>query len=304
MSYENSSAEVEGVENGVEIEIIDDTPEQDRGRTPAPETADEGELDTYSAKVQKRIDRLNHKFHDERRAREALERQHQEAVALTQGVLADNEKLRQTLTWGQQAYVKEMKAKVEYAEQLAQDKYRRAHSEGDTDGMVAAQKIFSEAATHRSQLEQYVSGMEQNALQTPQTPVHSAVTPQPAPVQQTAPRDLKAEEWASRNPWFGTDEEMTPFACGLHNKLVNSGYDPTSDEYYQKVDSRMREVFPKSFDSPTQQRRTSTVAPVSRSTAPSKITLTQSEVALAKQLGISLESYAKQKAKGAQVNGR
>ena len=198
--------------------------------------------------------------------------------------------------------VKEMKAKVEYAEQLAQDKYRRAHSEGDTDGMVAAQKLFSDAAIHRGQLEQYVTGMEQNALQTPRVPVHREPTPQPAPVQQ-APLDPKAAKWASENQWFGTDEEMTSLAYGLHEKLVKNGYDPTSDEYYQKVNARMREKFPENFE-PPQQRRTSAVAPVSRSTAPNKITLTQSEVALAKQLGITPELYAQHKAKGAIVNGR
>jgi len=282
----------------VEIEVVDDTPEEDRGRAPLKAEAEsdhEDEIENYSEKVKKRINQLNHRIHDERRAKEALARQNEEALRLAQTVYQENERLKQTLSWGQQEYTREAEAKIDYAQKLAEDKYRRAYETGDTDGVLEAQRELNQAAIQKAQLQQQVAAaVQQNSLQREEVPVYSAPEQQyrEQPVQQ--PRDHRAEDWASRNPWFGKDEEMTSFAYGLHQKLVNNGYDPTSDEYYQKIDSRIREVFPQNFK---QSRKSSTVAPASRSTGSRKVTLTASQVAIAKRLGVPLEAYAKYAAK-------
>lgn len=292
--------ESEGTE--VEIEVVDDTPEEDQGRAKLADGSDEqeAELDNYSEKVQKRINQINHKYHDARREKEALERQNAEAIKLAQTILAENERLKQTLTWGQQEYTKEAQAKIEYAEKLAEDKYRRAYEAGDTEGTLTAQRELNKIEIEKSKLVDYVNSslQGQGALQQENNQVYSNPTPAPEPP--TAPRDYRAEEWASRNPWFGKDEEMTSLAYGLHQKLVNSGVDPTSDEYYQQIDSNIRSRFPERFN---RQKKSSPVAPVGRTTAPKKVTLTASQVAIAKRLGVPLEVYAKHAAKGATING-
>jgi hypothetical protein len=292
--------EVGGEDEAPEIEIIDDTPEEDRGRKPLQaETvpdAQEDELETYSAGVKKRINQLSHRYHDERRAKEELARQNQEAIALAQSILAENQQLKQTLTWGQQEYVNEVKAKIEYAEKLAEDKYRKAYESGDTEGVLAAQKELQQAGLQKERLADFKPPIQESAqtpLQTQQAPVYNA--PQAAQQRYTPPPvDAKAEEWATRNPWFGEDAEMTSLAYGLHSKLVNSGVNTQSDEYYAAIDKRMREVYPEYFG---KAKKSSPVAPAGRSTSTKKVTLTATQVALAKRLGVSLEDYAKHAAK-------
>jgi hypothetical protein len=128
-----------------------------------------------------------------------------------------------------------------------------------------------------------------------------APAPEEKPVAQIQqPVDEKAISWTRNNDWFGSDDEMTSFALGLHNKLVKAGVDPRSDEYYDKVDARVREVFPEKFNSEetadaSTQRTTkrNVVAPATRSTAPRKVVLSQSQVNIAKRLGVPLELYAR-----------
>lgn len=300
MSIEEGIAvEVGDDDNTPEIEIIDDTPEEDRGRKPLQEPENneqEEELDSISAGVKKRINQLSHRYHDERRAKEALARQNQEAIALAQSILEENQRLKQTLSWGQREYLNEATAKVEFAEKLAEDKYRKAYESGDTEGVLSAQKELQQTALQKEKLSTFVppiSDYEQNYLQQQQTPVYNA--PQPAYVPPSSPPvDAKAEEWAARNPWFGEDAEMTSLAYGLHSKLVNSGVDTQSNEYYAAIDKRMREVYPEYFG---KAKRSSPVAPAGRSTSTKKVTLTATQVALAKRLGVSLEDYAKHAAK-------
>ena len=301
---EHLKAEAE--EQGFEIEVIDDTPEPDQGRKPftAQEEAEhEDEVENYSEKVQKRINQLNHKFHDARREKEALERQNAEAIRVAQAILEENKKLKETLSWGTQEYTRAEQSKIEMAQKLAEDRYRRAYEAGDTEGTLEANKELSSLAVQKDRIDAMVQ-QSQNfpaynpPLQEQNTPVYN-----PQPVQQAAPtktRDPKAEDWATRNPWFGKDEEMTSLAYGLHQKLVNSGVDPTSDEYYQSIDSGIRQRFPEKFDRP---KKASPVAPAGRTTAAKKVTLTASQVAIAKRLGVPLEVYAKHAAKEQNLNG-
>lgn len=294
----------------VEIEVVDDTPEPDRARAPLKaepkeEEAQEEEMDKYSESVQKRMNQLTHRYHDERRAREAIERQNQEAIQLAQAVLAENERLQKAYQEGSQDYLKQVQYKIDYAQKLADDKFRKAYEAGDTEGLLEAQKLRDDIALEKSRLENFVLPQVNNApLQTQQQPVYNETNVVSRPPQ--APqRDEKAEDWAAKNPWFGADEEMTSLAYGLHSKLVKSGIDPTSDEYYATIDKRMRDVFPDYFGKPKEKPKASSpVAPAGRTTAGKKMTLTATQVALAKKLGVPLEQYAKHVAKlQEQANG-
>ena len=288
-------------DTGVEIEVVDDTPEEDRGRTPLEaETEHEEEVENYSKKVQKRIDQLNHRMNDERREKERLAREHAEALRIAQTFHNRVQQLENTLTWGQQEYTKEAQDRIDISHKMAQDKYKRAFESGDTDGVLEAQSELFELANQKNQLnnltpivqpQQYTN----TPLQQENTPVYSQPTA-PAP----QPRDYKAEDWATRNPWFGKDEEMTSLAYGLHQKLVNEGFDPTSDEYYQAIDGGIQKRFPEKFNRP---KKSSPVAPAGRTAASKKVTLTASQVAIAKRLGVPLEVYAKHASKGATING-
>ena len=301
-------------DDSLEYEIVDDTPPEDKNKKPLPETvaetpveAHEDELDNYSDGVKKRFNQLTHRYHDERRAKEAMQREHEQAIKLAQTIYEENQRLHQTLTWGQKEYIKSELSKHDYAQRLAEDKYRKAYEAGDTEGVLTAQREMQEAAIQR---ERVASGnipmpppeIQNNSLQQAQVPVYNQ--PQVEPERPAAPqRDIKAEEWASKNPWFGADKEMTSLAYGLHSKLVDSGVDPQSDEYYSTIDKRMKEVFPEYFGVKPKPRPSSPVAPAGRSTASRKVTLTATQVALAKRIGVPLEVYAKHVAKLEQANG-
>ena len=294
--------------NDIEIEIVDDTPEHDRGK--APLKADENEehekeLDTVASEsVQKRFNQLTHRYHDERRAKEALERQNQEALQLAQAVLAENDRLQKIYQAGSQDYLQQVQTKIEYAQRLAEDKFRKAYEAGDTDGLIEAQRLHDEVALEKTRLENVSASLANVPLQPQQQPVYN--TPNVEQQRPQAPqRDVKAEDWAAKNPWFGADEEMTSLAYGLHSKLVKSGIDPTSDEYYTAIDRRMRDVFPDYFGKPKERPKgSSPVAPAGRTTAGKKLTLNATQVALAKKLGVPLETYAKHVAKlQEQANG-
>lgn len=295
----------EADDSGFEIEVVDDTPELDQGRKPLSaqeEEEREEELESYSDKVKKRINQINHKYHDERREKERYAREREEAIRYAESIRAENERLRNTLNWGTQEYTKAEQAKIEMAQKLAEDKYRKAYEAGDTEGTLAASKELSALAVQKDRadvmVQQAINTQQYSpSLQQQDTAVYS---PQPEPKAPVRTPDPKAEDWAARNPWFGKDEEMTSLAYGLHQKLVNSGIDPTSDDYYQQIDSGIRQRFPEKFERP---KKASPVAPAGRTTASKKVTLTASQVAIAKRLGVPLEVYAKHAAKEQNLNG-
>ena len=138
----------------------------------------EEELDKHSLDVKKRIKQLSHRYHDERRAKEEALRQNEEAIRLAQNILAENERLKQTLTWGQQEYVNEVNAKIDYAQRLAEDKYRRAYESGNTDELLAAQKEMQDAAIQKSRMENFTPPVnqsipEQSSLQRAESQVYT-----------------------------------------------------------------------------------------------------------------------------------
>jgi hypothetical protein len=176
----------------------------------------------------------------------------------------------------------------------AKSKYKEAYESGDSEAITEAQANLTTAAMRAER----VNNIKSPALQQEKTDVQTQQEERSDPVATAAP-DYKAQEWQQKNQWFGKDEEMTSFALGLHTKLINSGINPKSDEYYERLNSRIRQVFPESFesektvDAPTSRPAKSNVAPATRSTAPKKIVLTQTQVNLAKRLGVPLELYAR-----------
>ena len=281
----------------VEIEVEDDTPPEDRGRKASapPEDVTESELKNYSDVVKKRISNLSKGIHDERRAKEEAMRQQQALESYAKNLIDENNKLKGTVDKNQTTMLEQAKQTVAREMEVAKQKYKQAYESGDSDAVVEAQEALTTAKIRADK----VANFKPAPLQRSETPVQ---VPQQA-IERQEVRDEKATSWAEENSWFGSDDEMTAFALGLDSKLKKEGVDPQSDTYYEKINSRMRQVFPDQFDdgveeelSSTQRKSSNVVAPATRSTAPNKIRLTQSQVAIAKKLGVPLETYAKQAA--------
>jgi hypothetical protein len=282
----------------VEIEVVDDTPKADRGRTAseAPEEVTNEELENYSDKVKKRIQHFSKGYHDERRAKETAEREREELERYTKQLVDENKTLKGSVDKSHNTLVESAKQQVKTELAMAKKQYTQAYEAGQSEEMVEAQAALNSAQIRADKVEN-LKLREETTLQTPSNTEESRkATP-------TIQRDPQAIAWADNNSWFGADDEMTAFALGLHTKLTKEGTNPRSDEYYEKIDSRMRQVFPDQFDEsiedePVEQKKKSSnvVAPATRSTSPRKVTLSQTQVALAKRLGVSLEDYAKQAA--------
>jgi hypothetical protein len=280
-----------------EIEIVDDTPPEDRNRTPMaepPKDFADDELAKYDASVQQRIKHFTKGYHEERRAKEAAFREREEALRIAQSIVEENKKLKGSLGQNQAAVLDSYKKLAANDLEKAKAKYKEAYESGDSDAITEAQANLTTAAMRAER----VNNIKAPALQREKTDVQTQQEERNEFVE-APPPDYKAQEWQQKNQWFGKDEEMTSFALGLHTKLINSGINPKSDEYYERLNNRLRQVFPESFesektvDAPTSRPAKSNVAPATRSTAPKKIVLTQTQVNLAKRLGVPLELYAR-----------
>jgi hypothetical protein len=285
--------EIEG--EAVDIEEVDDTPEEDRDRAPMPkELVDELEADDlgeYSEKVKQRLKQLKKVWHDERREKERVQREQEEAVNVARRVLDENRALKNTLSVGETRLLDSYKAAADRDMAAARRDYVAAHETGDSEGLVAAQERITAAAMRTQQLNDYKPTLQQ--------PVEQVYQPQAAPVTQRV--DPKTEAWQKRNTWWGSDAEMTAAALGLHQKLEQQHGKAFvgSDEYWRSVDTTMQRRFPEYFgdSKPAKgdKRRPSTVvAPATRSTASRKVVLTKSQVALAKKFGLTPEQYARE----------
>jgi len=283
----------------VDIEIEDDTPPQDRNREPLPkEIVDELEQDDlseYSERVRERMAQLKKGYHDERRIKEAAEREREEALRFAQQIAAENKRLKTTLSSGEETYIKTIASALQQQLEVAKQDYRNAYNAGEADKIIEAQTKMNDAQFRLSQVENYQPKFK-NTLHEDDPSVYSQSS-QP----QVPKPDQRALRWQDNNKWFGSDEEMTSLALGLHEKLVRSGVDPTSDEYYRRIDSTMRKRFPEYWDdssleqetpAPRTSKPSTVVAPATRSTAPKKIKITKTAAALARKLGISPEQYA------------
>jgi len=289
----------------VEVEIVDDTPEKDRGRKPLDrdvEDPTDEEIESYSEGVQKRIKELTHARHDERRAKESLFREKQELERLAQHMVSENTKLKEYVKSGTEQYAASIKQVADGELENAKRQYKAAYESGDADALVAAQEAMTDAKMRTEAAKNFRAPPLQDAETTVQT--------QP---QVSRPEiDEKTVRWQAKNQWFGSTgyEEHTSFALGLHQKLVNSGLDPRSDEYFERIDARMKSTFPEVFGSEDKprsgdgsKRPSSVVAPATRSTGARKIQLTPTQVALAKRYGLTPQQYANEVAKLEKSNG-
>ena len=287
----------------VEIEVVNDVPLGDRNRkqtTPLEVTDDE--LDSYSNKVKKRIQHISKGYHDERRAKEQALREREELERYARVLIDENQKLKGSVDKGHNALIESAKKQVQGEVQTAKQKYKEAYEAGQTDDIIAAQEGLNAAQIRMDKVNNLAprAQPEPAALQNETASVQQQKIP--TTPQQQPSRDEKAEEWRNDNSWFGSDDEMTASALGYHSKLVKEGVDPRSDEYYEKVNARMRKLFPENFDEDIEdteepqkvKKAANVVAPATRSTAPIKVHLSGTQIALAKKLGVSLADYAKQ----------
>ena len=287
----------------LEIEIVDDTPQEDRGRKALTESAEptEEELEEYSEKVKARIAKLNHATHDERREKERAQRERDEAVALAQQLFQERQNQNRYIANGEQVFAATAKERASLALNQAKRAYKDAYEAGDGDKMAEAQEAISRATMAQQDAERFrpTQSVQQNTGQVPTAPVYTQPTPQ-----QAAPTpDEHAVTWAKKNTWFGHDSdagrEMTAFAYGVHDSLLAQGIDPVADatEYYTRINKRVREKFPEHQwgDAPQKQPSPTVVAAVTRTPRnTTKVVLNQSQISLAKRLGLSPEQYAKE----------
>lgn len=284
-------------EEGFEIEVEDDTPPQDRNRTPSEpefvEKLDKDELDEYSESAKQKIAGFRKIYHDERREKERALREHEEAITLAQRLLEENRALKGKVTTSEQQALDSYMTSADRELEMAKKDYREAYEAGDSEKLVDAQERMT---TAKIKADRALSISEQRALQKREVDVQI-----PQQKQQTV-RDSKAETWRDKNSWFGQDDEMTSLALGLHEKLVkeNGMAYATTDEYYKRIDETMRKRFPENFESndddkPAARTKPSTVvAPASRSTSSKRIKLSTSQQAIAKKLGLTNEQYARE----------
>ena len=278
-----------------EIEVVDDTPEAHRNRKPMtepPKEVTDEELAKYDEGVRKRIQHFTKGYHEERRAKEAAQREKEEALRLAQQLVEENKKLKGSLSQGQNALLEQAKKVIANELEAAKRKYKEAYEAGDSDALVAAQEELTAVKLKSDRVNNFRPAPvqeEENTVQTvPQTP--------PAPQV-----DPKLRAWQDENPWFGPNKRMTAYALGFHEELVADGIPAGSDDYYKAIDTEMRARFPDMFesgkaeteDAPTPPKKSNVVAPATRSTAPKKIVLTKTQVDIAKRLGVPLELYAR-----------
>jgi len=286
----------ENLKEADQIELdLDDAEEtevdlSDAGDDEAPlAAAEDDQFEKAESNTQKRIDRLTKKM------REA-ERREEEALRYAQNVKTEAEHLKSRMNTLDTNYVNEYSSRVESEMGTAEQALARAIEIGDTNGVVEAQRNITKLAIENDRANQAKMQQQRHAQQ--EQAQRQQQVQQPMPQQQPRRPDPKAEDWASRNDWFGSDEAMTYAAFGVHKKLVeNEGFDPQSNEYYSELDKRMKEEFPHKLKTGESRRPAQTVASVSRSasgrSSGKKVRLTPSQVAIAKKLGVPLEEYAK-----------
>ena len=297
MSTENINTDIDlDLSDDIEVEIVDDTPEQDRDKARRPDgmepnIPDDDEIASYSDSVQKRIKKLRYDFHEERRGKEEAKRMSDEAIRTAQKLHEDNLMLRRTIEEGEGILINQAKQRLAMQLQQAKSQYTNAYELGDGDAIAEAQMKMTDLKNEEYRL---------NGIK----PQKAIVTPSPVPQQlpQKEKASTKAVDWSASNQWFGTDRDMTAYALRVHEDTIREGVAPDSNEYYNRIDDSIRRVFPEKFAGARSEDRTprkqvsNVVAPGGRQSTgnPRKVTLSSTQVALAKRLGLKPEQYAAQ----------
>jgi len=278
----------------IELEIEDDTPPEDRGRQPLPEPLREelekDDLEAYDEEVKIKLKQMRKVWHDERREKEAADRERQEALRVAQALMHENQRIKTILDTGGKEYASTLQKAASLELEMARRAYKEAYDSGDSDAIMSAQEKLTDAGFRVKQAENF----RMPTLQPQEYVVQNA------PQTQEAPPNPKLAAWQERNDWYGKDDEMTAAALGLHEKLKKSGeVQIGSDEYYAILDRTIRRRFPEHFEEPGLKAKTdartkpsTVVAPAVRSTAPQRIRLKQSQVNIARRLGLTPEQYA------------
>jgi len=285
------------------VEVEDSTPEQDRNKPPLPEKVREelynDELEDYSTKVKKKLLQMKKLAHDERREKEAVLREQNETVEFTKRVMEENKRLKSTLSNSEKNVLVSVTKAVEMEMEAAKKAYREAYDSGDTDKVMEAQERLTSATLKADKVKNFRPApveRQENVVQTPQPRVER-------------PReDPSAVAWQQDNPWFGEDEEMTSLALGLHAKLQREGVRVSSQEYYDRINRTIRQRFPEKFGDAEEQddrpsRRSSVVAPATRTTSSKRVKLSTGELNLAKKFNLTPEQFAAEKIKLEAANG-
>ena len=304
--FPDEKEEVSAAADDFEIEIEDDTPAEDRDRQPLPkdivDELEDDELEEYSEGVKTRLKQMKKVWHDERREKEQALREQQEAIAYAQRMMEENRSLKGKLSVGEQTFVSTYKGAAEMEYDNAKRDYKEAYDMGDADRLLDAQEKLNQAQFKLQRVNDYVPSRQEEEVDV-------------QPATNTVPRpDQRAIAWQERNEWFGKDEEMTSLALGLHQKLVaqyGTSY-PSTDEYWKKVDDTMKRRFPEHFgdkeeeEAPQKAQRSKpapVVASADRSTPSKKVRLKQSQVLIAKKLGLTPEQYVREMMKLEASNG-
>lgn len=294
----------------IEIEIEDDTPIADRNaRPPLPkdiiaelETADGS--DDYSGKVQTKFKQYKKAWHDERRLKEEAYREQEEALSVAQKILDENHHLKSLLQSGEKELISTYQSSAELEMEKAKRNYKDAYDYGNTDAIIEAQEELMRATNKLDKA--------QNFRPTAQNADTGAQLLQKQ--QRAVQKDPKAADWVAENPWYvdPTKKVMSRFAVGIHEDLLDTYGDKFigSDEYYKRIDQEVQRRFPEEFSDQNDGARTqrtsklsTVVASVKRSTAPKKVSLSKTQVALAKKFGITNEQYARELTKLEAQNG-
>ena len=291
---EEQETEEQETDGSVEVELeASDTAEDQEVSAEVEASAPEkksDELDEYGAKVQARIKKLTEKYRKEERDRE-------EAVRMAQQLMHENQRLKGQMQNLDRGYLVEYGQRLESQEAAVKNAYKQAYENGDTDAMFQAQEALSRIAVEKDKYTLAKARAERQQVAPQQQQPQQQYQQQQ---QVAAPRpDPKAQSWAEKNEWFGTDEVMTYAAFGIHRRLVEEeGFDPESDEYYNEVDRRMKHEFPQKFQA-AKKSGGAQVAPAAASASRSNksgrrsVKLSPSQIAMAKRLNVPLEEYAR-----------
>jgi hypothetical protein len=295
-------------DDSIEVKVEDDTPEEDRGRKPLSkrtvEEIENEDLDEYSEKVKKRLSQMKRIYHDERREKERALREKEEALRFAQLREQEFRELRKRADIDKKAMLDHALNAANMELSVAKEKLKQAYDAGDSELITTAQEALTDSKLRIQNIQRIKPTLQNQEAGVEQAQQVQATQPVAQPK-----ADPKAEAWREKNTWFGEDEEMTALALGLHEKLIRSGVDPNSDEYYRRVDDTMRKRFPEAFEDADEDEKPQTsqaqkparpskpatvVAPATRNTAPRQVRLTPTQVAIAKKLGLSNEQYARE----------
>jgi len=299
----------------LEIVIEDDTPEEDRANAaPMPkdivEELDNDDLEAYTGEAKQRLLQAKKVYNDERRAKEAAQREAEEASRVAQQLLSENQKLKTKLSAGEQTLHSKYKENISYELEKARAEYKNAYDSGDSDRLVEAQEKLTKVQMESQQIEKYQPEYPQDTLQNEETPVQIQQQPQRL--------DSKTQSWLDKNSWYGVDEDMSYLAMGVHRRLEREGVPIGSDHYFKVIDTEMRQRFPEKFGIAEETKNSSeteikpsvktskpstVVAPATRSTSPKRVRLTPTQVQLAKKFNLTPEQYARELTKLESQNG-